>query len=1658
MSTLFSLTQLQPWRLHMGEASHPGPAQFHVYSANVTGLGNKAPLLDGHTAAAWCVQETHLTLFGQKAFMRSANFRAKENHQRPWKAAWGHPCPARGCSIAGGTTTGTTILANQPIRSMLHFLPEAQTATSRITMATTRLGTLWMILASCYGYARSGNHPDHLEDTDWLLHPLAEHMLAYTHRPAILAGDMNHSLTELQAIQPLLQAGWIDLQDWMATHQGVLPQPTCKGSTRVDFMLVSPGALPYLTNGEILPDLVPTHAVLRASFSLPTAMTANQWPIPRPLPKPDGDLWIPYPMDLPPSQAYQTWWEQIEDQWPAQHINPACRGRATITAPIPRPVGQPPVPATRPGDTPTVSWHQSMHTQKAYTQLQRLQALLRLVRQRPTTNVWQRATDTWRAILQADSFPPTFALWLAQHQVIIPAEPHLPDPTWIQVGIDLLKQTYLERAQQDKQAARGIHATKMDSPAGVCRALRRAPPLSVDALADIKEATVMEVHDDPPCIILDKLINWDPNLPMIILNDHVSIGHQEQHDIFVDRTRKEWIGQTVRQIQRDESPDQTITKLAEYWAQFWNLPDLTHLADELPPLPEGTQWPELDLPAITPSLLRKHVQSLSPFAATGPDGISREDILNLSDDMLSQMMQVYNQAEATGTWPETMHHGLIRSLAKVEDAMSASHTRPIQVLSLVYRSYTSIRTKQILHLLAPRLHPSISGLSGRGPDSITWLTQQLIEMALLDQTPLMGTILDLTKAFDHLPRLPLWKHALRMGIPAYVIRAWSGAVITHQRHFQVGETTGPGQATTKGFPQGCALSCVAMVLLNDLVGLALQAATQPYTFTAYADNWQLMATSVQNLAHQTNLVGRLCARFQLPMDATKTESWGVRKQDKEEMQDTHTKIVATTKDLGFVMSYDQKHRTKIQKKRLANMDQDWHALKMCKASLKPKLLGIEIVLWRRYLHAIETSRLAPADYHTLRAKAARALGFGDAGASSWATLNLVLPRNPDPGWFALKQIVTTARKWFWFRPYTIDVWNQWLDQAHRASADGPMQALLQAFNQISWGLAPDGTAKMENGLYLHWLHVGAKELSFHLHRAWMRLTAAHLSHRQGLDTLSDPDPKETQRNYVKFGPLSTALLRKAANGTFFAKDISSHWTDDSQCPCCGNQDSAWHRLNECPATAQLRQNHWTPQEWQDLPRPLAQYGIAEVPAEVRAWQELLHNHSQRPDPAIAAPPVANHVDLFTDGASRLPSDPWLRTGAWAVVQHTLGNFDVVYAARLPGILQGSDRSEVYAIWWACQWALYYDCTISIWTDYAPAISRLGDIQDAPDASPDEPHADLWHGIIQATKQGTLTSIHKVHSHQECGGSPGDQWAWQGNDAADRQAGLALDDWLPEEEELYMPALLATEETRDKAHRAQRYLVDAANTFRTTQKAQVTDGPDAKRSKRSRGLANAGTPEPRGQKRGHDHEMGDVAPQTYDYNTGKWAQQIPVDAHLLLTQDQATQWSHAVGIDTAKATWQWLKAIWSPTTAPTWVSWQQLAILFYGVMGMMVRLPATARTKPLGQPKACGRQLPWWGEQACQLRGALRPMLKWWPWFSKAASLRPSAALRIFCTCVPVRVEAALLGQVDSLCMQTLPHGAVSTTAFRCDVPVASIQALQWPTPATDWPANQLLLK
>lgn len=290
---------------------------------------------------------------------------------------------------------------------------------------------------------------------------------------------------------------------------------------------------------------------------------------------------------------------------------------------------------------------------------------------------------------------------MTSHNIEAPDASELPAAHWVEPVTALVKATYHQRAHQDRQAA-GNTQIQQDSLAGVFRALRRTPPLTVEALAEVREATILEVHADPPCLVTDTPIPWDPACPLEVNGTFITLGYQADNDLFVDQVNSEWIDAKVRQTHRDKSPSQTIDRLTQYWMQYWQLPDLTHLVEDLPDLPDGSEWPQLQLPPITPTRLRQHLKSMSTYAATGPDGVSRADLLHLSDDMLQELIAVYDIAESTGTWPDAALHGLIRSLAKTTDALTPSQTRPIQVLSLTYRLYTSIRTKQILPLLAPR--------------------------------------------------------------------------------------------------------------------------------------------------------------------------------------------------------------------------------------------------------------------------------------------------------------------------------------------------------------------------------------------------------------------------------------------------------------------------------------------------------------------------------------------------------------------------------------------------------------------------------------------------------------------------------------------------------------------------------------------------------------------------------------------------------------------------------------------------------------------------------------------------------------------------------------------------------------------------------------------
>ena len=104
-------------------------------------------------------------------------------------------------------------------------------------------------------------------------------------------------------------------------------------------------------------------------------------------------------------------------------------------------------------------------------------------------------------------------------------------------------------------------------------------------------------------------------------------------------------------------------------------------------------------------------------------------------------------------------------------------------------------------------------LPGRSSQDVWFGLQFRLEQAHLQNEPLCGVTTDLEKAFNFLPRTPVFAFAAHLGLPMPVIRAWTAAVSMLQRRFKVRGCVGPPISSLTGFPEGDPMSCTAMALV-----------------------------------------------------------------------------------------------------------------------------------------------------------------------------------------------------------------------------------------------------------------------------------------------------------------------------------------------------------------------------------------------------------------------------------------------------------------------------------------------------------------------------------------------------------------------------------------------------------------------------------------------------------------------------------------------------------------------------------------------------------------------------------------------------------------------------------------------------------------------------
>ena len=827
----------------------------------------------------------------------------------------------------------------------------------------------------------------------------------------------------------LAHAGFKEVQDLASAWWGQAAQFTRKGSSRKDFLMVSAELACLLQAVEVRHDVFPDHAQVTADFAVGDMQIPRLiWRQPRP---PDGQrstdqlpALISSDVDRrrPVNERYTSIFRSFEGRLSAarveaggQPLTAAQRGRATTLDVRPSRAKLLPPTKGREGEfVPHLPAPSTLHIQR-YKQLRRLQALEQGLRRQSAAlgNPQQRA-ELWRAIRHAPGFVPDFPTWAASTLPCcqeIPCFPLDPPPHAFAVAcFEAFRNCVRSLEQQvSRQAAQTAKASRAKNPALIFKDLAKEWASPVETLVERQQAKVVEVREEEDLLVLDRPMQWWNGPPLMAPR---GVLHETctSEDAVWCRPEGIEVGHVIIQERQLGKLTEVFQAFSREWNARWV--KLDHLRpgrwNQIVDSFQGSGR-VMTLDPITESQWRAVVRSKPSRCGQGPDGIDRIDLLNLPSDLVAELLAIYRHSELTGEWPEQALVGLISALAKIEGAELAKHFRPITVFSLVYRVYSSLRSRQALAFIAEEAPVTMAGgMPGKSSVSVWWHIQLSIEKAYADGRPLLGACYDLSKAFNTLPRIPVYALAIKAGVHEDLVRSWSGAVSAVQRRFRARGSVGPPLLACCGFAEGCGLSVLAMALVDLALHQTVANASCGATIHSFVDDWQTLAVDAPSLALADRAVQTFAQEWDMELDPAKAIAWATTPHHRAALRSGGERVVLDARNLGGHCSYSRRCTNFTVTQRIQGMADLWPKLALSRAPYPQKLSALMTVAWPRGLHGCEAVRLGENWFRGLRTRALEGLGRRKPGAIH---LSLASPTACDPGFKALEAAVMACRYW-----------------------------------------------------------------------------------------------------------------------------------------------------------------------------------------------------------------------------------------------------------------------------------------------------------------------------------------------------------------------------------------------------------------------------------------------------------------------------------------------------------------------------------------------------------------------------------------------------------------------------------------------------------------------
>ena len=976
----------------IGEAKNPGP-ELWFGTTNPSGVRGKEFTYDWLPVGIWGVSESQLTMMGQRQ-VRQALGRQGATTTRSYTTQFGHAVEPRARSMEAGTWSGVMLMGAGTFRPVTIEWPCNEFEHGRAQIAEAWVGPFSVMIANVYGWAKSPTWPRAHSMTSQLLDVLTKELVLSRNGPRMIMGDMNIQDGDTSHFEVWRSQGWFEAQEWAAHTLGKAISPTSKNTNRLDYVWLSPEMAPLVQDVQLW-EYFSDHSALGVKLSIPLQpQVQNIWHLPSYIPWSQVDFaaWQdstvpPLEMEETPTKTFGTFCRHYENSFTGHvttsttSLPTSCYGRGRTLVPQSRRATYPLLRPSRPGEVAQPTELLGRNVQQWFRQLRRLQSLLHGVKAgKDTPAAVAYRIELWHAIKNAPGFEQGFTAWWISRPVQLQGTPsELPQGVPATGTMERLFHDFQVNYKKFEawHVRQRRELLQVTFQAQQTRIFAMVKPEGKSPLTQLEEKKVVHVlaqSEDAVTLHVSEPIAVSP--PFNIRYDDFEIGINDVKEdvITTDADTLFSPGAELEVVQRYVTTPKLHEALAKYWSVRW-------WKDPMPPETwdrifgfARTYFPRGQL-AVDPINIDSWTQINKRYtkrAARGPDGFSAKDLQWMPNGLKQQLVDQLNCWEQGGNWPQQLLTGFVHPLPKRAQSYGVGDFRPVIIYSAIYRSWSSLRARGFLKYIGQLADAHQFGfLPGCEAAEIWLMLQGMIELSHQEASTKVGFVTDLVKAFESLPREPIRILGEWLGLPASVLELWHSFLANMHRRFRIGDTVGPPLFSNVGYPEGCALSCVAMAIVDLSFHMYFSAYCPTTIPLSFVDNLELIDTAVSSLGNGIVTLQCWTDMWHLELDQGKTYTWGTTPTSRTDLATLQWPVKESAKDLGAQISYGKKLSVVEQQSRLESLHQHWYLLTRTFAPEYNKYLILFQALWPRAFHGVSVCTLGQQHIKHLRSQAAK---------------------------------------------------------------------------------------------------------------------------------------------------------------------------------------------------------------------------------------------------------------------------------------------------------------------------------------------------------------------------------------------------------------------------------------------------------------------------------------------------------------------------------------------------------------------------------------------------------------------------------------------------------------------------------------------------------------